>query len=149
MLPIEQLHLDSLRSLRRDRCGQWRQFRAVGCGDQIAALNKARGGVFVPKVVAKVLKNVPRVLRQLYVLAHGIVRAQNARRLGCGARPNLAALQHQHTARSQSLQVVGHRASDNAGTDYYHVVLLHSPSPKFECTNLMDDAARTHQHCKL
>ena len=115
-------------ALARERGTQRLQFGAFGCADQVAALHQTGRGFFIAQVARKVVEHRPRALGQFHVFDHRIVGAQDAGRLGAGARADLAAVQHEHAARTQAGQVVSDRSTDHTGTDHDGVVGLHGKS---------------------
>ena len=86
VLRREELHRDALRLLREQRGAQRRELRPVGRGDQVAALDEAGRRLVVVEVGGERIEDLPRTPRQLDVLGHRVVGAQDAARLRRRAR---------------------------------------------------------------
>ncbi len=127
---VQPLHRNALRLLLRQRVGQRRALVVVGRRDQVAAAHQAAGRVLVADIGGEIGEGAPRAPRQLDVLAHRIVGAQDARGLRRGAGADGGAVQHQHAGRAQGRQMVGDRTADHARTDHNHVITLHGHTPR-------------------
>ena len=121
----QQLEWNAHGGLRRQRVAQGFELGALRRGDQVAALDQAGRGIVVADVVGEIVEDLPRPARQLDVLLHRVVGAQDAARLRRGAVADLAALEHQHAAGAEFGQVPGHRGADHAGADDDHVGVVH------------------------
>ena len=126
---IELLHRDALSALTVETRAQGRESRSVRRRDQIAALHETRRRFGIADVIGEIHEHAPRRTREFDVLRHRVVRAQNPRRLRCGAGADLAAVEHEHPFGAEVREVIRDRAADHAGTDDDRVEVVHSTNP--------------------
>ena len=116
---------DTHRALLRERRLDRLRLRACAADDEIAAPRDPAVRFGVVEIRGEIGEYAERAPRELHVLRHGVVRAQDAARLRSGAFRDPAALDERHAAGAQARQVVGHGTADHAAAEHDRVVRGH------------------------